>query len=84
MDDTKRDKAQDMELVHTRTGLAQAIMDPLLRAFGFLVPSHPPSILIHYFMAELSIQSGHGLLHWYGLDRLRGLLSYRGGPSGDG
>lgn len=82
IDDTKRDKARDMELVHTRTGLAQAIKDPLLRAFGSWC--HPPSILIHYFMAELSIQSGHGSLHWYGLDRLRGLLSYRGGPSGDG
>lgn len=35
IDDTKRDKARDMELVHTRTGLAQATKDPLLRAFGF-------------------------------------------------
>jgi hypothetical protein len=27
---------------------------------------HNPSIPIHYFMAELSLQSGHGSLHWYG------------------
>lgn len=83
-----------MGLVHTRTGLAQATEDPLLQAFDFschpILPykhPHEHPYLIHYFMAELVIQSAHGLLHWctkLGLDRLRGLLSYRVGPSGDG
>lgn len=89
----ERHHGQDMGLVHTRTGLAQATEDALLRAFGFWC--HPSShtrihmsIHIHTLSTTLWPSSlfsrGMGCCIGTGLYRLRRLLSYRGGPSGDG